>query len=191
LFAITPRGGQPTIPVPYFLENWTGSEYAAAALMIQYGMVKQGIECVANVRVRYDGEKADPYGESEYGRRYARAMASWALIPSLSGFSYNAITDSLDVTNRMAQSDLASFWSTVKGWGRFVMTKRRFHLQPSRGYVIVRNLGLSITEYPHSKISLRLGGQEIRRGVEVDVNQLKLSAPIRIDDSHPLEGGLR
>ena len=56
----------------------TGLEYLAAAHMMFAGMAREGVECIANIRARYDGEKRNPWDEAECGHHYARAMAAWS-----------------------------------------------------------------------------------------------------------------
>src|ERR1700733_1850947 len=63
-YAALPR---PDIPFPYYAEVMTGLEHSAAALMIYSGMVAEGVECIGNIRGRYDGEKRNPWDEAECG----------------------------------------------------------------------------------------------------------------------------
>jgi non-lysosomal glucosylceramidase len=72
------KAERPHIPFPYYAEAWTGQEYLVAALMMNWGMVKEGVECVENIRARFDGEKRNPWDEPECGHHYARAMSSWS-----------------------------------------------------------------------------------------------------------------
>ena len=74
------KAERPHIPFPYFAETMTGFEYTAAVLMMNWGMVDEGVECVRNMRARYDGEKRNPWDEAECGHHYARAMASWSAV---------------------------------------------------------------------------------------------------------------
>jgi uncharacterized protein (DUF608 family) len=72
------KAERPRIPFPYYAEAWTGEEYLVAALMMNWGMVKEGVECVENIRSRYDGEKRNPWDEPECGHHYARAMVDYS-----------------------------------------------------------------------------------------------------------------
>src|SRR3954452_2580618 len=112
-YAAAPR---PRIPFPYFAEVMTGFEYSAATHMLYAGMTKPGIECIANIRRRYDGERRNPWDEAECGHHYARAMASWTAIPILSGFRYSGPARSLTVAPKLNASNFKSFWSTATGW---------------------------------------------------------------------------
>lgn len=85
-----PEGAEaPAIPISYCEETMTGFEYALAGLMIAEGYVAEGEELVKAVRDRYDGEKRNPWNEIECGSNYARSMASFALMPIYSGFTFD------------------------------------------------------------------------------------------------------
>lgn len=85
-----PEGAKlPAIPIPYCEETMTGFEYALAGLMIAHGYIAEGEAIVKAVRDRYDGEKRNPWNEIECGSNYARSMASYALMPIYSGFSFD------------------------------------------------------------------------------------------------------
>ena len=84
------KAERPKIPFPYYAEVWTGLEYSTAALMLYAGMVREGLECIAESRARYDGVKRNPWDEPECGHHYARAMSAWSGVLALSGFRYHA-----------------------------------------------------------------------------------------------------
>ncbi len=44
------KAERPRIPFPYYAEALTGLEYSTAALMIYAGMVREGVECIRNIR---------------------------------------------------------------------------------------------------------------------------------------------
>ena len=116
---------RPRIPFPYFAEAWTGLEYTLAALMMRWGMVDEGIEIVASVRARYDGEKRNPWDEAECGHHYARAMSSWSTLLALSGFRYDGVSQSLTAAPPAADEWFACFWSTGTGWGEFSLDRQK------------------------------------------------------------------
>lgn len=115
-YADVPR---PRIPFPYFSEVMTGFEHSTAALMIYSGMVDEGIECIHNIRSRYDGEKRNPWDEAECGHHYARAMASWTSFVALSGFQYDAVDASVAAIPLVPHRRFKCFWATATGWGTF------------------------------------------------------------------------
>jgi uncharacterized protein (DUF608 family) len=115
-YAKAPR---PKIPFPYFSEIMTGFEYSAATLMLYMGMIKEGVECIENIRRRYDGERRSPWDEAECGHHYARAMASWSGVLALSGFQYHGADKVFTAVPLIHAAEFTSFWSTANAWGTF------------------------------------------------------------------------
>jgi non-lysosomal glucosylceramidase len=149
------KGTRPQVPFPYFAEVMTGFEYSAATLMIAYGMAKEGVECIENIRKRYDGERRNPWDESECGPHYARAMAAWTAIPLLSGFRYRGPEKRLVI----ATANMKSFWSTGTGWGSFTMRDDQFSVSTLYG-----TLPLQVVELASSKAgasSVTLAGRAV------------------------------
>ncbi|HCS49139.1 MAG TPA: hypothetical protein DIW61_13140 [Candidatus Aminicenantes bacterium] len=112
LMASYPKG-RPTNPFPYFTEVMTGFEYTAAVGMLYEGDVAQGLECIRDIRGRYDGRKRSPFDEAECGHHYARAMASWAAVLALSGFRFSGVEKSMT----FAANEGTYFWSNGWAWG--------------------------------------------------------------------------
>jgi non-lysosomal glucosylceramidase len=113
---------RPKVPFPYFAEVMTGFEYSAAVLMLEHGMVKEGVECIENIRRRYDGERRNPWDEAECGRHYARAMAAWSGVVALGGFVYGGSERVVRVFPKVTPERFNSFWSTATGWGSFTQS---------------------------------------------------------------------
>ncbi len=163
---------RPRIPFPYFSEVWTGFEYEVAALMLFYGMQKEGIEIITNARLRYDGERRNPWDELECGHHYVRAMSSWAGILALSGFRYHGAEQSVIAAPRMRASNFSSFWSSGTGWGTFSQVveqgKTRFRLSVAFGKLPCRTVELARGIPSGARTMARLGGKavahEVRRG---------------------------
>lgn len=114
-------GKKPARPFPYYTEVMTGFEYTAAVGMLYEGMLPQGLEVISDIRARYDGSRRNPFNEAECGHHYARAMASWAAVPAMTGFHYSAVTGTI----RFAATDKPSvfFWSTGDAWGTFAQRR--------------------------------------------------------------------
>jgi uncharacterized protein (DUF608 family) len=117
------KAERPHIPFPYFAETMTGFEYTAAVLMMNWGMVDEGLECVRNIRLRYDGEKRNPWDEAECGHHYARAMSAWSAVLALSGFSYDGAAASVIAAPLVAKDNFSCFWSTASGWGTYSLRR--------------------------------------------------------------------
>jgi len=113
------KAERPRIPFPYYAESWTGLEYTIAAHMLYAGMMREGVECIENVRARYDGEKRNPWDEPECGHHYARAMSAWSGVLALSGFRYHGARAAVTALPRVKSDHFTCFWSTGTGWGTF------------------------------------------------------------------------
>jgi non-lysosomal glucosylceramidase len=113
------RGKRPETPFPYFGELMTGFEYSTGALMLDEGMIREGVEVIESIRRRYDGERRNPWDEAECGYYYARPMASWSALLALSGFRYDGVDESVTAKPRIHAEKFSCFWSAPSGWGTF------------------------------------------------------------------------
>jgi uncharacterized protein (DUF608 family) len=182
------KGTRPEVPMPYYSENWTGLEHSLAALMISHGMVAEGVEFINNLRLRYDGEKANPYDETEYGRHYARAMASWAAIPMLSGFHYNARTGRLELAPRLTPANFRCFWSTPGAWGSFELSPGSLQFSVIAGSVSLNEL--LIAPFPAAaKLRVTRGEAAITYRASAQLNGvlLQFASSATIDPKHALQ----
>jgi non-lysosomal glucosylceramidase len=184
------KGARPETPMPYYAETWTGLEYSVAVLMMTHGMVDQGIEFFGNVRSRYDGEKANPFDEAEYGRHYARPMASWAAIPALSGFHYDARLGRMELLPKISVRKFQCFWSIPGAWGSFVSSSREVAITPVVGSVRLHELliGPGFGE-SQGNLTVTSGGAEVRhtRSNENRGVKIQLSTAVDLDPTKPLQ----
>jgi hypothetical protein len=80
---------------------------------------------VKAVRDRHDGIRRNPFNEAECGHHYARSMASWALLTSLSGFSYDMTKNKIGFSPAVNGSDFSCFFSTGRQWGIYRRKKNK------------------------------------------------------------------
>jgi non-lysosomal glucosylceramidase len=154
VFALNDEGGlvmcawpdhtqKPMIPIPYSQEVMTGFEYAAATLMIQSGLVEEGLQVVSAVRSRYDGEKRNPWNEIECGSNYARTLASYALLTSFSGFEFDLPHKMIGFNPIHVQDGVFQvFWSLGTGWGVYHQAPERIELEVLNGGIEIQRLCL-------------------------------------------------
>lgn len=115
-----PEGSdKPVIPISYCPECMTGFEYSFAGLLISEGLIEEGLRVVRAVRDRFDGAKRNPWNEFECGNNYARSMASFALLPIFSGFSFDLPHRSIGFAPLLA-GEFRCFWGLGTGWGEYV-----------------------------------------------------------------------
>ena len=115
LLCTWPKGGELSLPFVYSNEVWTGIEYQVASHLMFKGEVEKGLEIVRECRKRYDGEVRNPFDEYECGHWYARAMASYGMLQSLTGVRYDAVDQILFIDSNVG--DFTSFLSTETGFG--------------------------------------------------------------------------
>ena len=139
-----PEGSErPSIPVPYSQETMHGFEYAAADLMIRRGLLDEGLRIVKSIRDRYDGKKRNPWNEMECGSNYARSMASYALLLTFSGFSFDGRVNHM-AFNPIENGDVSFLWSFSTGWGSIVRSGRHWLIEMKGGVLSLKSLGLPI-----------------------------------------------
>jgi len=129
---------KPAVPVPYSEETMYGFEYAAAALMIQEGLIEEGLEIVKQGRKRFDGARRNPWNEFECGSNYARSMASYSLLIALSGFEFDANRGMIGFSPVGHHQKFACFWSLDSGWGTVRFTKEAILISVLYGYLRVK-----------------------------------------------------
>lgn len=138
-----PQGGKPTLPFVYSDEVWTGIEYQVASHLIAEGFVKEGLTIVKALRNRYDGRIRNPWNEYECGNYYARAMASYSLLPSLAGFRYSAVAKTLWFGPCFSVRPFRTFFSTASGFGTLTLEKQSLSIRMIEGELTLRKLVLA------------------------------------------------
>lgn len=152
VFALNDEGGtvicdypagshKPVIPIPYCEECMTGFEYAFAGLLISEGFLAEGLQVVRSVRERYNGEKRNPFNEIECGSNYARAMASFALLPIFSGFEFNLPQKHIGFSP-IVPGNFKCLWSLGTGWGDFIKTKHTYSIVVAAGSLTLNSITL-------------------------------------------------
>ncbi len=134
----------PSIPIPYAQESMHGFEYQLAALMMSRGMIAEGVEVVRSIRSRYDSKKRNPWNEIECGSNYARSMASFSMIPILSGYGFDMTAKALSFDPKISRDDFRCFWSVDGAWGNVILrcAARTASLGIAGGALKLKKLGL-------------------------------------------------
>ena len=129
-----PKGGEPTLPMVYSNEVWTGFEYQVASHLMMCGYVAEGLEIVRAARDRYDGRVRNPFDEYECGHWYARAMSSYGLLQGLTGVRYDAVEKTLYIRPSLA-GDFRAFFCTATGYGTVGVRAGRPFVEVKRGTI--------------------------------------------------------
>ena len=153
-----PKGVKmPAIPIPYAQETMHGYEYAFAGLLISEGMIDEGMAVVTAIRDRYRGYNRNPFNEIECGNNYARSMASFALLPIFSGFSFDMPKNELGF-NPVIKGDFCAPWFLDCAWGEYDRKGTRTVLKVSDGELPLKTLCLP---YIENVASVTADGKEI------------------------------
>lgn len=137
---------RPSIPIPYETETMHGFEYQFAGLLMSEGRIEEGLKVVKAVRDKYDGKKRNPWNEMECGSNYARSMASFALLPILSGFEFHLPKKYIGFNPIVNKDDFNCFWSLGTGWGTFSMKKDKAELKIEEGYLDLNKMGVKFAD---------------------------------------------
>ncbi|MCF7940618.1 MAG: hypothetical protein K9M84_03330 [Spirochaetia bacterium] len=168
---------RPAIPVPYSQETMHGFEYAAADLMIRRGLYEEGLSIVSGIRDRYDGYKRNPWNEIECGSNYARSMASYALLLTFSGFSYDARTHHISF-DPIPSGDCSFLWSFSTGWGGVSRIEEDWTITVTGGGLKLKTLGLPCSS---DDVTVELNSELVHSYIE--------SGKISFSDTLKLESG--
>ena len=133
---------KPIIPITYSEETMTGFEYAFAGLLMSRGFVEDGIRVVKAIRDRYDGKKRNPWNEIECGSNYARSMASFALLPILSGFRFDMVQGRIAFAPKVEEAHFRCFWSVASGYGEYTQCADGAQLTVFEGKVQLSGFGI-------------------------------------------------
>jgi hypothetical protein len=88
--------------------------------MAREGMLTESLAICRAVHERYHPAKHNPFNEIECGDHYARAMASWGVLTSLSGFDYHGPRGHIGFAPRLTPEDFKSVFTAAEGWGSFL-----------------------------------------------------------------------
>jgi len=134
-----PKGKRPTIPMIYCDEIWTGFEYQFASHLISHGFIKEGLNVVETARKRHDGTKRNPFDEYECGHWYGRALSSYGLLLSYTGFRYDAMEKTL-YFKRFKKRNFKVFFCTDGGWGIAGIKNNKPFVQVLHGNIDIKKI---------------------------------------------------
>lgn len=144
LLCTWPHGDMPLLPFVYSDEVWTGIEYQVASHLIEEGLVAEGLTLVAAIRSRYDGHVRNPFNEYECGSYYARALSSYALLGSLSGFRYSAVSQTLWFAPKMECDPSQAFFAVEAGHGVIALEGNRVTVTLQEGTLAIKTLHVTL-----------------------------------------------
>jgi hypothetical protein len=199
-----PHGGRPKPHTSYADEVMSGFEYAAAATMIEAGMIKEGLAIVKAVSDRYRGNlkvgygggwgnfgySGNPFGDDECGKFYSRAMSIWSILLGLQGFSYDGPQKSIGFDPVWKPENHVSFFTTAKAWGNYMQTRneneQKSEIKVKYGQLEIEEISIGISNSNIREVLLSMNGKTVNTDwtksgnvIRLTINNLKLEA----DDS--------
>ena len=132
---------KPKIPVPYCEETMTGFEYSFAGLLLSQGRLEDGMKVISAIRDRFNGSNRNPWNEFECGSNYARSMASFALIPILSGFEFDMPNNHIGFSPYKTDS-FNCIWSLADAWGNIEIIDKSVKINILEGGLFLKSVGL-------------------------------------------------
>ncbi|WP_197529346.1 GH116 family glycosyl hydrolase [Botrimarina mediterranea] len=166
-----PKSKRPGPPATrYCDEVWTGIEYQVANHMAWEGMVTEALALCRAAHDRYHPSKRNPFNEIECGDHYARSLASWGLITSLSGFEHHNSKGTLGFAPRIEAGNFRSVFTTAEGWGTYEQKRSEGEIsaevQVASGEVHLTTLRLAISEGTlPAKAEVAVGGNTMELAV--------------------------
>jgi len=163
IMCVYPDGVEkPVIPIVYAEETMYGFEYTAAVTMLQYGMMDEGFEMIRSVRARHDGENRNPWNEMECGNNYARSMAAYSILLTLSGFEFDMTRSHIGFTPKVNEEAFKTFWSVDGAWGTYEQTETAAKLKVLYGKMRLKSLKAG----GKTAVHVSLNGKELQFQME-------------------------
>jgi uncharacterized protein (DUF608 family) len=176
-----PPGAQarfPTYENPQASGNWTGIEYAIASMMMDFGLVEEGVAVVRSVQDRY-ARAGRIWNHVECGDHYYRAMCSWACLLAATGFKVDTPRQVLTIAPVIRAREVRAPFFSATAWGEFTQSARRFELHCRSGDIAFQRLRLNLEA---RGLTARLNGRRIPCTVSEDngYRALDFGAPISL-----------
>jgi uncharacterized protein (DUF608 family) len=135
--------------------NWTGIEYANAALAIDFGLVQEGLEIIRAVDDRYR-RAGRCWNHVECGDHYYRAMSSWATLLALTGFKVDAPAATVSILPVVRQPKFLAPWVSATGWGTLELANGTLTVNCHSGTLALQRLRVNL---PGRNLQVRLAGR--------------------------------
>jgi len=144
LICTYPLGSRLAHPLRYRNTIMQGYDYDVANQMLARGMLTEGLAIYRANHDNYDGVKHNPWNEQQCGDHYARAMAAWGAIISISGFVYDGPAGTIGFAPTFKPDDFRAFFTAAEGWGSLVQKRsgvqQENHFEVKWGKLSVRRL---------------------------------------------------
>jgi hypothetical protein len=139
--------------------NWTGIEYAMASFYILAAQRERSAEIVNNVDKRYR-RLGQIWNHAECGDHYYRALSSWALLPALTGWSYDAVRKALTLTKN-SEGKWCAPWVSCEGFGRLETDEKGYTIRCLSGSLSLNQVIVVGEGLQQARLSLNGGKTDV------------------------------
>jgi hypothetical protein len=131
-------------------------------MLMHAGELERGVRVFRAVRDRYRGDNRNPWNEMECGSNYARSMASYAGLLSLSGFAFDMSIGRIAFAPRLhAAGKFRSLWAVARAWGNVEFANGMVALDVLGGDIALSRLGVKLTSAQAKTLSATLDGKPV------------------------------
>ncbi len=191
-----PDNDRPENHILYADEVWPGTEYSAAATMIQLGMLKEGLMILKAVAGRFDGclrtglygaedgtqawgYSGNPFCDEECGKFYARSMSVWSVLLACQGFTYDGPAAKIGFKPVWKPENHKSFFTAANGWGIFSQKQasktQTETIELKYGNLTIKDLAFELPKSTHSAhVFVELNNQKIGATFKYNNNQIEI-----------------
>lgn len=171
---------KPCIPLLRCDEIMYGFSYALAGEFAAEGEIEKCIELVKATRACFDGEKRNPWNEPECGSNYIRSMASYAILPILSGFIFDIPNNKIGFNPKVNCDNFKALWSVEGAWGQVIINKKKITIKIFEGSIELKEL-----EFPfiNEFIQLKLDNKKVSaefNNITISFNKTNITKTIEV-----------
>jgi hypothetical protein len=154
-------------------------------------MHREGLQTIEDVRMRFDGERRNPWDEPECGHHYARAMSAWSCVVAWSGFQYHGADKTLTFMPGVKTGELRSFWATASGWGSFSISYAnqvtQTQVSVTEGRLPLTSIRLNAAKKAQTQVMYNNQALAHKTATENDFTVLKLQSELVIPNGGKLD----
>ena len=119
--------------------NWSGIEYSFASFLLENGRYKEAAQIVETVERRHK-QNGRRFNHEECGEHYYRALASWAVLQSLTGLKADMPREKLSFSP--ALPELTAPWFVPGAYGKLSIADNKIRIECLGGSMKLKQLGI-------------------------------------------------
>ncbi len=119
--------------------NWSGIEYSFASFLLENGRCREAAQIVETVKRRHT-QNGRRFNHEECGEHYYRALASWAVLQSLTGLKADMPREKLSFAP--ALPELTAPWFVPGVYGKLTVSDNKIRIECLGGSMKLKQLGI-------------------------------------------------